>query len=445
MDPGAERAPRPAPERPLGTRVPSALRPEPGRRNDSIATVAALLAHAAVLAIAAPFAARTQPIATPVDTPATAATALIEIDLHEPESPAPRPAPTADPEALSERPSPRDFASVLPGVSSGLRDVASAVPRDVASAVPGGPFPEVSPAASAAPDVAPGVASAPGDDYGVAPAVPMPGSGPLAGSPAWTVPGVLPAGPDVPGGGAPKPEVPVGPRATVAPGRGALVLRDTIAVHDRELGLGNPGGTTIANAVAEAVRGSLVPNEATAMLVVRVGGDGVVLSVGAQRFNAGDVKSWAGVAQAVTAALGRKKLGLVGLGPSGALVQVEVRSSVAYPSGSHDGPTSQLPSLKDGPPRDVMPAPSPDGGDACAPARHTDINPMCGVGMVVGQFDVTDLVTRKHRNVRASFHVKLLDDALTRTPPATTPVSAAPTAGDSAPSIAKSSAPHRDP
>ena len=57
-----------------------------------------------------------------------------------------------------------------------------------------------------------------------------------------------------------------------------------------------------------------------------------------------------------------------------------------------------------------MPAPSPGGGDACAPATHQDINPLCGVGMVVGRFDVTDLVTRKHRYVRTSFQVKLNDD-----------------------------------
>ncbi len=390
--------------------------PPPNRERDGIATVAALLAHVAVLAIAWRFAGQTPATAPTLQGPGeTDAAALIEIDLHEDETSPRRPSRPAEPEMglrdkteADRQPRGSDVRRALPIGGNGGGADARAVPIDA----PDRPSPEPSPAASAAPSVV--VSSVPvappGDDYGVAPAVPMPGgNGSLTGGPAWGIPGVLPSGPDVPSGADRKAEKPIGPRASVAPGDGARLLRDDLARHDRELGLGNPGGTTVANAVAEAVRGAVIPSDATAVVAVQIAGDGTVTSVSVQRFSAGDVKAWSGVARAATAALGKKKLGLAGLGPKGAVVQVSVRSSFTYPSGG-GGATLVAPKITDGPPRDVMPAPTPDGGDACAPATHQDLPPLCGVGMVVGRFDVTDLVTRKHRYVRTSFQVKLNDD-----------------------------------
>src|SRR6185369_10069580 len=142
-----------------------------------------------------------------------------------------------------------------------------------------------------------------------------------AGAPVWSIPGVVPA----PGGsGTAGPKGPLAPKMAQAPG--ALVLRDEALARDRDLGLGNPGATAVANAVADAVRGSSVPAESSAVIVARIGGDGVIVSVGVQQFSSGDTRIWSGVAQAATAALGKKKLGLAGLGPKGAVVQISVKS-----------------------------------------------------------------------------------------------------------------------
>ncbi len=104
-------------------------------------------------------------------------------------------------------------------------------------------------------------------------------------------------------------------------------------------------------------------------------------------------------------------------------MRIEVRSTMAYPSGSTEKAKGILPSLTDGPPRDVMPAPSPDG-DSCAPERWTPTKPLCGVGMKIGSGDVTDLVSRKKRSVRASARVTLLDGAGTPAAPPATPAAA---------------------
>jgi hypothetical protein len=181
--------------------------------------------------------------------------------------------------------------------------------------------------------------------------------------------------------------------------------------RDRELGLGNPGATAVVNAVADAVRGSSVPAESSAVIVARISGDGVIVSLGVQQFSSGNTRQWTGVAQAATAALGKKKLGLAGLGPRGAIVHVSVRSGVTLPSGAKAPVEGIVPSLTEGPPRDVMPAPSPDG-DACAPERWSDLKPTCGVGLKVASFDAADAVAGKHRSVKTSFRITLLDDEL---------------------------------
>lgn len=371
--------------------------------HDSLATVAAIALHAALFATGVRFASQTPSF---IEEPTTSAgVADIELDVREVD---PRPPPPKPPEA--------------PHAEAGSVDVRD---RSVSPTLPSLPPPSVEPppeATSSAPSVTPGPAGTsapPADEYGATSVVPMAGDDRFGPS-AWTIAGVLPAAPDAPGAPPIAKTGPIGPRKTVVPEavqeRADASVRDPLTVHDRSLGLGNPGGTAISNSVAEAVRASSIPGEAGAVLVVMVGGDGSVTSVSVSHFTGGDSNGWASVASAAASSLKGKKLGLSGLGPKGAIVKVEVRSSVTYPSGSHDRGQVVLPGLFDGPPRDVMPAPSKDGGDECTMSSQ-DGNPMCGVGMVVARGDVTDFFTKKHRNVRASFHVQILDKPVRADPP----------------------------
>lgn len=367
--------------------------PAPRRLRDAATGLIAALGHAALLLLAFPLA--SQSTAAASSAPESDTRSLIEIDLPLRETPRePDPLPAALP-AVETR------LGVHGGEKSG---------RVSSPELPTVPAPEQAPAPGTAPSAAP---VATGDIYGPAPRVPLAVGGLQLGAPVWTVPGVLSGGADFPG--ATPPGRPVGPRVSSAPG--GNVLRDTVMAHDRELGIGNPGGTAITNAVESAVRSGNVPNEATAVLVARVGGDGVLISLGVQSFDSGDKRGWNSVAQAASAALGGRRLKLAGLGARGAVVHIAVRSSVTYPSGSKDVVKGRIPSLTEGPPRDVMPAPSPDG-DSCVQDRWSDLKQPCGVGAKIGTFDVTDAVSRKHRNVRASFTVTLLDEAVALVSPA---------------------------
>ncbi|MFO0592712.1 MAG: hypothetical protein U0441_34530 [Polyangiaceae bacterium] len=361
---------------------------------DSLATVAAVALHAAVFALGLRFSSRSPSFVE--ETPSPAGVADIELDVRD-DDPRPPPKPPETPHA-----------------QAGSVDVHD---RGVAPSLPSLPPPSVEPppqASATAPGTAApaaGTASPPPGEYGATGVVPMAGSGPF-GAAAWTIAGALPSGADAPDASPTAQPGPIGPRKTAVSedvkARTDALVRDPITVHDRELGLGNPGGTAISNSVAEAVRASSLPGESGGVLVVMVGGDGAVTSVSVSHFTGGDSNGWSAVASAAAAALKGKKLGLSGLGPKGAIVKVEVRSSVTYPSGSRDRGQLGLPGLFDGPPRDVMPAPAPGGDDACT-APTNGINPLCGVGMVIARGDVSDFFTKKHRNVRASFNVQVLD------------------------------------
>lgn len=391
---------------------------------DSLATIAALAVHAAAFAVAWPLASRSPSFS--LDPSATSGRAEIEIDLRdEPTPPTPKPPepPRSSPQGVNGDGRERAFRPDLPPLPSPSMEPSRAgAPARAASSG------EVAPANAAPPS-----------EYGATPALPILGNGSPFGAPAWTIAGVLPSGPDMPQGSSSATPGRVGPRATEVPAavraRADASLRDPITAHDRSLGLGNPGGTAISNAVADAVSGSSLPGEATGTFLVQVSGDGSVVGVRVQRFDNGDSKAWSNVAASAAASLGKKKIGLAGLGPKGAVVKVEVRSSVTYPSGSRERARSNLPGLFDGPPRDVMPAPSPDGGDACT-ASSQDGNPLCGVGMVVARGDLTDLFTKKHRNVRASFQVQLLDTPSRDSPPPATP--------PTPPTQAPSATPHQE-
>ena len=386
------------------------------RRRDAAAGLFAAAAHVALLVLTVRFGGDAPPV-SPLhqdDVPS-----VMEVfSLHQVEL-LPEPVPSAAPGPEAEPP-------------SRARAGGTALRREPLPDLPPTPGPEApAPAASAAP-------AEPHSEYSEAPAVPVLGDPLALGTPAWAVPGVLPAGPDLPGAprpggsGAPRAQGPLAPRVAAAPG--ATVLRDTLRAADRDLGLGNPGATTIRNEVEGAVLASAVPNESSAVLVAHIGADGSLTSLVVQQLGSGDARTWSAVASAASAALGKRKLRLAGLGPKGAVVRIVVRSTMAYPSGSTEKVKGILPSLTDGPPRDVMPAPSPDG-DSCAPERWTPTKPLCGVGMKIASGDVTDLVSGKKRSVRASAHVTLLDgNGAPAAPPATPgPASAAPSAAPAAP------------
>jgi hypothetical protein len=398
------------------------MRPRPdraaasSRRRDVITCAAALLGHAALLALALGVGRGEAPAQAPQDE--VDKDTLIELFAW---APAPRETPPT-PAAPSAEPG---FAARDPGSSRGPG-------RETLPDLPPPARPEIAPAPTGSTTSAPIATS---EFEGPAPTVPMAGGGLSIGTPVWAVPGALPAGPDVPGGTGPGGNKgPLVPKKADAPGK--QVLRDEMLSRDRDLGLGNPGATAVANAVAAAVRSSNVPPDSSAVIVAQISGDGVIVSVGIQQFSAGDTRAWNGVAQAATAALGKKKLGLAGLGPRGAVVRVSVRSSVSLPSGAKSPVQGILPSLTDGPPRDVMPAQGPDG-DACAPERRPDGNTLCGVGMKIGGFDVADMLGGRHRSVKTSFRITLHDGALALAAPAAAAPpapSAAPAAGTAAPS-----------
>ncbi len=412
----------------------------PSRGRDMIATVAAILAHAAVIAIAWPFATTSL---SGSGAPATTS-GLIEIDLPEAKPP--------------ESPPPAKSTEAEPGEREDARSEPRSGPaRATRIDLPAPPGPEGAPSSAAAPEPPSPAPPAPVSEYGAPSMVPLPGGDGLGGTgilggPVWAIPGGMPPGPDAPGARRPEPpKVPVGPRATVATGKGTTLLRDDMRARDAKLGLGNPGGTLVQNAVAEAVRGSSLGTDATAVLVAHVGGDGTVTSVSVAQFSAGDAKLWNGIAQAAKAAIGKKKLGLAGLGGKGATVRVRVTSKLTYPSGgggdekkgATELPSAVAKAIADGPDRTVAPAQGPDG-DACAPERWSDLKPLCGVGMTVGRFDITDIATRKHRYVSASFTVNVFDEIAAallpeKTPPA--PPAAATAGAPSPPPAVKQGAP----
>lgn len=417
--------------------------PEPGSpRRERTALALALALHGGLLALVLPFAVRA-PAPPPPEPPPQTSRALIDIELPDSDRSPPTVTlktatlPTASPDSP-----PADSASPFAGPDAPLAGAAGS-PRGISPDLPPGATAIAAPESTPPGTASPGATAAPGaptgtTEYDSPPsAVPMPGGGLVTGTPIWAVPGGLPGGTGSPGPAAPTgAPASTGPLARVTAAPGATVLRDTVRARDADLGLGTPGATAVANAVADAVRASQVPNESSAVLVARIGGDGVLVSLGVQQMSAGDARSWNGVAAAATAALGKKKLPLAGLGPGGALVQVAVQSTVVKPSGGGQRGL-RMPSLTEGPPRDVMPAPSPDG-DSCAPERRPDLGTLCGVGAKVGTFDVTDLATKPHRNVATRLQVKLLDSALALAPAPAAASSATPSSTPSAAAIAPS-------
>lgn len=371
----------------------------PARRRDALTIAAALLGHAALLAISYVIPKAPPPPEPPLDA-LFEETTVIELFAW---APAPREDPSPSTEAPIEPLGSR--RAVIPRTSEPLPDLpAPQEPKTPDEAAPLDADPKPSK----------------GDEYGIAPTVPMAGGGPVIGAPVWAVPGALPKGDGSGQSGSAGSKAPLTPRIPNAPGKN--VLRDTVEAHNHSLGIGTSGATAVANAVNEAVWASSIPPESTAVMVAQVNGDGVIVSLQAQRFFGGNIQKWNSIAQAALAALGKKKLPIAGIGKGGATVRIYVRSDVTLPSGSKEAFRARLPSLTEGPPRDVMPAPTPDG-DACAPERRPDLGTLCGVGANVGSFDLADVGRTPHRTVKTTFQVQHNDaeKPIAELPPAAPP------------------------
>ncbi|MBK8255254.1 MAG: hypothetical protein IPK82_21655 [Polyangiaceae bacterium] len=386
------------------------------KTRDTVTFAFAAVGHAALLAAAIAFPSQTVQEAAPSDS----VQSLIEIDTLREAPPRPEPPP------------PVPTAAAEANANTGAVYPSAPVRTDL----PNLPPTSAEPAQTASPVVS----AAPSADAYTTPVgtVPIAGSQYRVGPSVWSVPGVLPSGPDLPSGAGTASK---GPVAAKAPGKGSTVLRDDLRAHDQSLGIGTSGATAVSNAVADAVRASNLPADTTAVLVARIGGDGALLSVGVHSFSSGDAKTWNGVALAAAAAVGKKKLGLAGMGPKGAEVQVRVQAAVLSVSGSRDPVRGYVPLLGGKRLEDSAPPPPPDG-HPCTPDASSHPKAACISGAPGGQFDVADAVSRPHRVVKAIYQVRLLDDAVALAPSASPNLPrVAPSASASAPPAADAGAP----
>jgi len=111
------------------------------------------------------------------------------------------------------------------------------------------------------------------------------------------------------------------------------VLRDALADRDRRLGF-SPFGGAVASVLAEAVRGSPVPLEATGAFEVRFGADGQLAGIHVLGTSAGGSGAWHSAARAAAAALAKRRFALPDGATGGAVVRVDVESRNRYPAGS---------------------------------------------------------------------------------------------------------------
>lgn len=378
------------------------------KTRDTVTFAFAVIGHAALLAAAIALPRQSTLESTPGDN----VQSLIEIDTLRDAPPRPEPPPPV-PTAAAEANA--NTGAIYPS-SSTRTDLPNLPPTSAE------PVQTASPVVSAAPSA---------DAYTTpVGSVPMAGSQYSVGPSVWSVPGILPSGPDLPSGAGTASK---GPVAAKAPGKGSTLLRDDLRAHDQSLGIGTSGATAVSNAVADAVRASNLPADTTAVLVARIGGDGALISVGVHSFSSGDAKTWNGVALAAAAAVGKKKLGLAGMGPKGAEVQVRVQAAVLSVSGARDPVRGYVPLLGGKRLEDSAPPPPPDG-HPCTPDGSSGPKAACIAGGPGGQFDVADAVSRSHRVVKAIFQVRLLDDAVALAPSVPTSVpKVAPSASASAP------------
>lgn len=309
-------------------------------RKDATFLVAAALLHAGI-----PLVARL--VIHPSSALLVATTPLQPIEMVEiPIDPLQEPPPAnVEPRAPSDAPEPQ---------APEPRAAAAANPRE-----PSGPVePSAEPAATAAPNVPPGRAP---DQYDALPE----GNGdgiaraPGLDSPIWTLPGAI----------ALAPRAAAAP--TVAPSArpvdkdiAGIVVRQAMLDNDKRLGLDLPGAGTVASAVGTAVRGTETPSVGRATFEIRLGADGRVLGVRIVSATAGASDAWDRAAKAAAAALASRTLQMNANYAKGAMIYVDVNSTMALPSGGTSGVSQE------------------------------------GSGM---RFDVSDIGAHKSRSVKTSF------------------------------------------
>ena len=135
-----------------------------------------------------------------------------------------------------------------------------------------------------------------------------------------------------------------GPAPTVAPSARPVdvniagkVIADAMGKRDKDLGIEFPGGGTVASAVRGVVQGSDVPNESKASIEFRIGPGGQVLGVRVVGYSGGSADSWARVASAAAAAMAGRMINMTAAYAKGAIVTIDVSSTLAPPSGKGSG------------------------------------------------------------------------------------------------------------
>ena len=243
---------------------------------------------------------------------------MVEIPIEPLQEPPP-PAPIAPhaPSDTPEPPAPEPHAAAV------------ANPRDPSSAVEPPVGPE--PAATAVPNAPPGRAP---DQYDALPE----GNGdgivraPGLGVPIWVLPGTIH---DAPRAAA---------APTVAPSArpvdkdiAGIVVRQAMLENDKRLGLDLPGAGTVASAVGTAVRGTETPNIGRATFEIRLSADGRILGVRVLSATGGASDAWDRAAKAAAAALASRTIQMSSNYAKGAMIYVDVSSTMALPSGGTSG------------------------------------------------------------------------------------------------------------
>lgn len=204
---------------------------------------------------------------------------------------------------------------------------------------PGRPGPGPGPEGTVNP--APGPAPAPSGEY-AGPAGPMgPGGGVLNGPPGlsgpiWAMPGILPSAAPPP----PAPTVAPAPREVDKDIAGKLI-RQALNEKDKKIGLDSPAAGTVASTLRDAVQSSDTPGDSRASFEIRINAAGQVVGIKVLRSNTGDPAMWARIAQAASARLAGRGLVLSGDYAKGAVVTVDVVSTIQAPSGGNGSPKLQ--------------------------------------------------------------------------------------------------------
>ena len=242
--------------------------------------------------------------------------------LREPPPPQPTPtepqAPPDQPEARA--PEPRAAAAVTPREPSGGVVEPTTGPEPATTGAPSAPTGRAPDQYDALPE-GDGIARAPG----------------IGGPAVWSLPGTLTATPRA----APAPTVATGPRP-VDKDIAGIVIRDAMTENDKRKGIDLPGAGNVASAIGAAVRAIETPNIGHGSFEVRLSADGRVIGVRVASVSGGTADVWDRAAKAAAAALAGRAFPMSGGFAKGAIVYVDVSSTVALPSGgtsavSHEG------------------------------------------------------------------------------------------------------------